>query len=504
MKKPGILVIWVVLFLSLLFLGSCSDTAPASSGNRILYVPLDDRPVNYSNVIDLAALSGYELVYPGREQLASPRERERWLKNNAPGAKAAVVSVDMLAYGGLVESRKHNDDAADLYARLNIIKRLDVRGPVLAFVTIMRTPAANTQYTMPDYYADYGAHIHKYGVLRDKLNSGMGEPEDKQNLDRLAATIPAANLEDFTTRREQNHQITSEILKLVQQGFIDYLVVCSDDTSPYGFSRIEKEKLNTLVQRYGISDKVMFFPGTDESGMLLLAAATNKMNSQNPAVFVDYGQPSGSGLVQPYEDIPLDENVRRHIRAAGAVPVENADEADLVLAVHNKADNIISPGLALRVKDYLEAGKPVAVADIMYVNSGDPAFLGELDQTIDLSRLAGYAGWNTAGNAIGMALGQGFMHNQDPGRNMALLTRLVEDWGYQAVVRPEVKGQVPAEQQQLITNRALENAITQSIAERLNSFAGERLTDFGTVQVTNVKLPWHRLFDIEFAVPASE
>lgn len=524
MKKTGI--VWLVMvFFCALVLDACSHATPASGGKRILYVPLDDRPVNYGNVIDLVALSGYELVYPGEERLASYQELKHWLKNNTPGTKAAVVSLDMLAYGGLVESRKHQYTADELYSRLSLIKELDVHGPVWAFVSIMRTPAANTQHTMPDYFAEYGAHIHKYGVLRDKLDSGAGEPGEKEHWDRLAQTIPAAYLEDFMHRRDTNHRVTCEILKLVQQGFINYLVISSDDTSPYGYSRMEKEKLITLAHRYGISDKVVFFPGTDECGMLLLAAAANHINGKNTKVFVDYGQPKGANPVQPYEDIPLDENVRRHIIAAGAVPVESAVEAGLVLAVHNKAgveeqvaqaeedlnggDNT-APTLAMRIKDYIEAGKPVTVADVMYANGGDPVFLGELDEAIDLSRLAGYAGWNTAGNTIGMALGLGLMHNLDQGKDMhfaekhrdALLTRLVEDWGYQAVVRPEVKEQVPAEQRQLINNQALEDAVARSIEEKLNTFTGEHLTDFGSVQVRDVKLPWHRLFDIEFTLKA--
>lgn len=519
MKTSGKALLRLTLLITAFaLLAACTYSYSSEPGGHILYIPLDDRPVNYANAVELVGISGLQVKYPPVEQLKNEQELWGWIKTNSGGAAAAVISVDMLAYGGLVESRKHQLDLDELHARLNVIKELEISGPVLAFVSIMRTPAANTQHTMPGYYSVYGAHIYKYGMLRDKINSGVGEPGDKEHLDRLIETIPGEYIEDFTARRDKNHRVTSEVLQLARQGFIDYLVVSSDDTSPYGFSRVEKQQLVDLAQRYGAADKVAFFPGTDECGMLLLAAAVNKLNSRNPTVFVDYAEPPGAGTVQLYEDIPLDENVRRHILAAGAAPANSAAEADLVLAVNNKgseADEAAKPGASThsdfvqRIKQYIDAGKPVTIADAKYPNGADPDFMRELNKAVYLPSLAGYSGWNTAGNSTGIALSQGLMYGPlvssglsgpDEKHRLVLLTRLVEDWGYQAEVRPEIKESVPPGQQQLFTDRELESEVTGTIEEGLNTFAGAHLADFGAVKVTGVKLPWHRLFDIELTV----
>jgi len=507
----------LLLVIALVIPTACSYSYPSEPDNDIMFIPLDDRPVNYAHVIELAGLADNDLRYPSIDILKQRPELAGWIKANSTGAAAAVVSIDMLVYGGLVESRKHQHDTDELYSRLNLAKELPVRGPVWAFVSIMRTPAANTLHTMPDYYGVYGEQIYKYSTLSDKINSGTSEPGDQEKLNQLLKSIPGPYLEDYIARRDKNHQVNCEVLQLVQQGFIDYLVVSSDDTSPYGFSRAEREKLISLAQRYGIKDKVVFFPGTDECGMLLLAAAVNKTTNNRPTVFVNFAQPSGANLIQPYEDIPLDENIRRHILAAGATQVNSAQEADLILAVHNQAAQGDELALTVKSKDadfveqisyYLTLGKPVAVADVKYPNSADPDLMRKLDEAIDLSSLAGYSGWNTAGNTIGMALSQGIMHRAGntagqkikEKHRLVLLTRMLEDWGYQATVRPEIKQQVPPEQTQLFTNSDTEAKITLSIEEKLNIFAENNLGDFGAVQVTGVKLPWHRLFDIDFAV----
>lgn len=58
-------------------------------------------------------------------------------------ADAAVISTDSLIYGGLVDSRKHNESLTVLMGRENKIKSLHSqypKTPIYAFGTIMRTP----------------------------------------------------------------------------------------------------------------------------------------------------------------------------------------------------------------------------------------------------------------------------------------------------------------------------------------------------------------------------
>lgn len=510
------LLIILITFTALIFSSACNSGASNQVG--LLYVPLDNRPSNYQDVIKLAELTDQSLIYPSLEQLASPETLNQWLTKRFSKAEAYLLSLDQMIYGGLVESRKHNTDSQELNRNLDKLKGIkNKETPVYAFISIMRTPVMNTPNTMPDYYAKHGAQIYKYGELMDKMENGKATLEEEKKYNELAATIPKQYLNDFVTRRDKNHYITQEILKLVKNGYIDYLIISKDDTSAYGFTRMEAEKLEKLVEEYDIARQVMFFTGTDECGMVLLTAMESMRNNNAPRVYVDYAQPAGADMILPYEDVPLAENIDRHIKAAGAIETTEINNADLVLAVHNRAQEDSAPDQNLyqrefisRIQSYTAAGQPVMIADIKHPNGGDNDFMEALNKTIDLSKLAGYSGWNTAGNSLGLVLSQGIVYhiNKDkdiPGfpetQRDILLNRLIKDWGYQAVVRPAVKEQVPPDQRTLFTDGDLEKQITAKIQNQLNEFADTQLKeDFGEIAITNVDLPWHRLFDIDFDV----
>jgi len=506
LKRPWIIIVALILIsLSAAFMYKSSSSG--DSGPAVLYIPLDNRPVNYQNALALGELAGFNLACPAQEQLANHSQLNNWLAEEADRQQATVTSLDMLLYGGLVESRKHDLAMPELANRVNAIKTLkNGDKPVYAFISVMRAPMANTPHTMPDYYAKHGVQIYKYGELLDKKNLDIIKPAEVQKLSELTKAIPEAYLKDFTVRRDKNYQATEQVLKLVQQDYIDRLVISKDDTAPYGFTRRETERLDKLVQQYQIADKVQFITGTDECGQVLLAALANQLDGRvddkAPQVYVDYAHPSLAGNIPLYEDVPLQQNVKLHIEATGAATAAQPNGADLILAVHN------GPGQGQdfieRINQYTAQGIPVTIADVNYPNMADTAFMATLNKSCDLSQLAGYSGWNTAGNSIGLALSQGLLSTTHPGhpeQRDVLLKSLLEDWGYQAVVRPVIKEKVPVEQQTLLTDRELEEQITADITKRLNAFAQRNLReDFGDVEVTEVNLPWHRLFDVDFGV----
>jgi len=498
------LAIVIIALLSVFFCVACT---PGNGNTAVLYIPLDDRPVNYNNALALGNLTELNLACPSQAQLADNNKLNSWLTEKAPRNRAAVVSLDMLLYGGLVESRKHDLNMNELTNRVNAVKGIKNKdNSVYAFISVMRAPMANTPYTMPDYYAKYGAQIYKYGELLDKKGLGIIKPAEVQKLSELTKAIPGEYLKDFTARRDKNYQATVQVLKLVQQGNIDRLIISKDDTAPYGFTRMEAERLAKLVQQYKITDKVQFITGTDECGQVLLAAMANKLGDRVPRVYVDYAYPSLAGNIPLYEDVPLQQNVTLHIKATGSTLATQPGGADLILAINNGPGKADTPSKARqdfveRIKNYSAKGTPVAIADVNYPNMADAAFLETLNKNYNLSQLAGYSGWNTAGNSVGLALSQGIISTGHPVQRSIVIKSLIEDWGYQAVVRPVVKEKVPAEQQTLITDRKLEEQTTAEIANQLNNFALRSLReDFGKVEVKKVNLPWHRLFDIDFEV----
>jgi len=75
-------------------------------------------------------VAGEKLRHPPRALLGrflTPGQPERvaeWLRRGAPSARMAIVSLDMLAYGGLVASRAPTVDVATALCRLQALREV--------------------------------------------------------------------------------------------------------------------------------------------------------------------------------------------------------------------------------------------------------------------------------------------------------------------------------------------------------------------------------------------
>ena len=89
----------------------------------ILLVPQDDRPVSLDYTVSTAEKAGYTVLTPpkgylsGKNYQGSPDQVWRWVEQHMSEADAAVISTDTIIYGGLVDSRKHNESLDTLMAR---------------------------------------------------------------------------------------------------------------------------------------------------------------------------------------------------------------------------------------------------------------------------------------------------------------------------------------------------------------------------------------------------
>jgi hypothetical protein len=158
------------------------------------------------------------------------------------------------------------------------------------------------------------------------------------------------------------------------------------------------------------------------------------------------------------------------------------------------------------IKPRLSSPQAVIVADVAYPNGADPVLTELLLRSIDITRLAAYGAWNTAGNTIGTALAQACAAHwaASPGQQEAqqrfLLHRFLEDWGYQQEVRNETYSWMdqkfksdhvtPANNLEVLAfiEKGLEKRLVQ-----LPGFAGKYRLIPGSV-----RLPWDRLFEVDF------
>ena len=116
-------IIFAVMFCWIIF---SATQAQAANGKTILYIPIDNRPCNLKQTVEVAEKTGYKILTPPTEllgtgslesQFGKPLELWTWLNDNAAGVQAAVISTDAMLYGSLVGSRQHNLTAEEVFNR---------------------------------------------------------------------------------------------------------------------------------------------------------------------------------------------------------------------------------------------------------------------------------------------------------------------------------------------------------------------------------------------------
>ena len=508
----------VILFLIALL---CSQVVFAAPKGTLLYVPLDDRPVCLSYAVKTMEAAGWEVKTPpleyiaGAERGGEPDALFTWLVDNADESLAMVVSSDALIYGGLVDSRTHYIPLDVLRARADRLVELkkDFRNQlVYVFTTIMRSPKMSSAPVEPAYYKEWGAKIFRLGELEDKREAKEIGRREMRELKKLRQNIPQEILTDMYTRRENNIKATELLLHGVESGDFDYLLVGRDDTAEFSQAHREARNLDILVNELP-KERIRFFAGADQLGLLLLSRASTKLQYEIPLIQVVYAPGKGGATIPAYEDNTVAQSARQHIYAAGGVPVWKYKRADLVLAINTPKDGVTLEASSL-ANDYLitpeiekftkliesisHNDKIIAVADVKYGNGADNALVSNLFANGLEYKLAAYGGWNTAGNTIGYALAQGLLskHFTDESRRDLLTVRYLDDWGYQANARKDVYLNLiwPNQWKNSGFDEERLATVEESVKNSMRSVAKPMLG--GIVDDYIFTLPWRRMFEV--------
>lgn len=501
--------------------------APAAA-EKLLFVPLDNRPVSLEYTVDSFRKAGVTVETPPLALLSSDRQNGdpdkllQWLDAHATGADGAVVSTDSLIYGGLVPSRTHELPESTLEARTKALLAFKAkhRGvPLYGFATIMRSPKWSSAPAEPAYYSQYGPKLFQWGALRDRDRLGLLKKKGKKELQQLEAEIPAEIRQDLLSRRWKNLTVLRQLADGLGQGSLDYLLLGRDDSAPYSEAHRDAAVLLEGVDKaYGY--KLRSFSGADELGMTLLNRALNRARGVTPLVYTFYNEGKGPETVASYEDSPIRTSYRQHVLAAGAYPARFDKRADLVLGIYTpftgvtvgadtaaNTDTLDEPGQRFlrRTRDYVLRGANTGIADIAFGNGGSNAlvqglFTGYKDELGPLGyQLGSYAGWNTASNSLGYALGQGLLrpYLNDADRQELLTTRYLDDWAYQSRVRQQVRQELVWPQKWTdgkLTDdqtKQAEQLVTEKMKTTAEPVLGKRVEQYG------YKLPWHRTFEID-------
>ncbi|MEH7355974.1 DUF4127 family protein [Neobacillus drentensis] len=531
------------LILAVFLLFSSVGMIEAKEKNElatVLLVPLDDRPANTYFPQQVGHSAGVDVIVPPKEMIGyftepgNGEEISKWVLENADQADGFVISTSMLAYGGLVASRTGVKSLEDSLKDIQVIKKLKElypEKPVYVFDTIQRLAVT----AISDEYAKYYSLISEWAILYDKVvNLGMA---GKERLDELESLIPASVLEDYKKARARNHTVNKIMIDWVHQGYIDNLILAQDDAAPYGLHRAEREQLLAKVNELHVQDQVSVFPGADEVGVVYVSRFVNHYFHTSPKFFIEYGGIHGEDWIAPFEDTTFDYNVQKHIASAGGTIVDNEDQADIHLLLNTPSSSSSTRSkdigwLVNRTKELMAKGKQVSIGDVLVVNKADEPFVMKLAESVDLTKILSYSGWNTAGNALGITVGHAAARfaflNQTSGFGVPLyeqtakahyeflLHRFAKDQGYKNVVHPAARTyiqQIGASEWSLgdkydIVNNFVKEKLTKETEywyqyfDSKKVYIGSRGTkDFyktiSSLESVHVKLPWPRIFEAE-------
>ncbi len=444
---------------------------------RICFIPIDDRPVCYTLPKDICAMDeDIELFIPPRDSLGNLTKYANtdmifdWL-NHLPPMDALVLSLDTLAYGGLIPSRRIKDSFEEVRARIEPLKSVITGKKVYAFSSIMRISNNNYNEEEKEYWKDWGKKIFEYSYNSSKL---WHAPE---------TDIPPEILRDYLQTRKRNFEINKMYLDWQKEGLFDTLIFSKDDCAEFGFNVEEAKELEELGG--------MTKTGADEIPLTLLARAINR----EIKIFPKFTEPEYKDKISNYEDVSIEKSVLGQLELGGFNVVDSEEKADVVLVVNNfiekQGELVMGWDTPLYDKKFIPPQKPYAVADVRYANGGDNGFVNQLfNPELSLPEY-GYSGWNTSANTLGSLLAgikvkYGAKNYNDKAYKKLQIIRYLDDWAYQANVRGQINE--PCDIKELM--KPFEEKVLKKI------FAGQECP----VYDINYIYPWNRKFEIEVKI----
>lgn len=442
---------------------------------RLGFLPIDNRPVCYTLPEQIAKIDeGIEFFIPERRFLGDLNKYADidalfdWLEK-LPKLDAIVLSLDTIAYGGLIPSRRCPETFEQIKQRILKLKDILLKkeAKVYAFSSIMRISNNNINEEEKEYWSRWGKRIFDYSYQTHKLGCESC----------ITNIIPSEILDDYIATRKRNFEINKIYLEWQKEGLFDTLVFSKDDCAEYGFNVQEAQ----ILEGMGAFVKT----GADEIPLTLLARAVRGDIKVAPIFSVD----SQKHLISNYEDVSIEKSVAGQIELAGGI-ISSVEDADVILFVNNfevsQGEIVMKRSTSPFSGDWHEPSKNYMVADVRFANGADNYFVKKLfDAGIDEKYFCGYSAWNTSANSLGSLICAAKVkilaekYNPKAFKYLQVI-RFLDDWAYQANVR-----------------QMLSEPDVSKMVDLMKPFEAEVFRILGTSFEMQYSFPWNRLFEVE-------
>lgn len=386
-------------------------TTQAAVPQRVLLIPVDDRPAVVQFPQMIANMAATSVETPPAEilgrftQPGKPEMILAWLRTqDLSQYDAIVVSLDMIAYGGLIASRVDRTSynlAINRIREFWSIRRSAPQTKVYGFSSIMRVAPTATlaNAAWRELLAKYAEEKADYGP--------QPTAAQRARLADLARRIPPGEVERYERTRDRNKRVNEEFIRMTAQGAFTLLALGEDDSKPTGPQKPERERYRQMVNNLRVAGKVQFAAGIDQLANLLVSRTISDAIDWQPRIRVVYADEQGRHIIASYESLPIEESLRSQIAVSGARIVSEGEDYDYSLYVNTpNASEFALDAFLVSLRAEVDQGFPVAVADTNLGRGGiaDPRLFEVVTEQGRSARLLAYAGWNTAGNTMGTTI----------------------------------------------------------------------------------------------------
>lgn len=469
---------------------------------KIAMIPIDNRPVCYNlpnNIVNFC--TDIEIYLPPRELLGGLTSRAdtnkilNWL-NSLNDIDILIVSLDTIAYGGLVSSRRCSESFEEIKSRIikfkEIVQNKNIK--TYAFSSIMRISNNNINEEEKEYWNIWGKKLFDYSFNLHKSQK-VKSYDCNAKFSCIRQVIPSDIIEDYFKTRKRNFDINKFYLELQQNGLFEYLVFSKDDCAEYGVNVAEAEELQQIIEDKNLNSIVK--TGADEIPLSLMTRALTNFKNSKIKIYPKFLRPEEVNLISKYEDVSIYNSAKGQIELSGASLVTTEEDADIILIINNfkKEQGELVMGISTEpyVGNLELPSKPYFIVDVVYANGADNAFVNKLfEKQIDMNNFYGFAAWNTSANSLGSAICAAlfkYLNKTDIELfKKQQFIRFADDWAYQANCRANLKEIMSNPDEKMVEKLML------PYSEKIN-----KILDFSQKKIC-YSFPWDRFFEIEIII----
>lgn len=327
--------------------------------------------------------------------------------------------------------------------------------------------------------------------------------------------LPIYGFASLDSSTESSKQSCQSAVDLTADGSLDFLLIGQDEDLNAKPAQIARARLIGDAASREIGEKVAFASGQTSLPEILLAKMLAQRFGRSPKVLPVYSSNEGR-TSKDNDSVSLNQIISAKIKLLGGSVLtqnqESAPQVDALLFIHTpQTSETQRTDLVMSVLQTIDSGVRVTFLDLSESKQTKEAMLAELRSHKLLGKLTSYASaapGDSSREAVNRALAQTSIfftaikslrddidrvHRIERAQINLLFSRILEDWGYQLVVRPQLeefaRTQLQAdpgklgdktERAETFANEALRKLATELFDEQFNRNVHAILMNSGT------------------------